>query len=82
MDEVELTGTYTVDNCGKKEFYGTYYSSEVLNDGKDGKAPKLFQNHGASDEEIRNMEQWLKTLSYIVHGGDITLGCTLLSEMK
>jgi len=76
MEAVKLTGTYTVDNCGKKEFYGTYYSSEVLNEGKDGKAPKLVQNHGASDEEIRNMEQWLETLSYIVHGSDISLGCS------
>ncbi|WP_312109831.1 SMI1/KNR4 family protein [Brevibacillus reuszeri] len=76
MEAAQLTGSYTVDNCGKKEFYGTYNSSEVLNEGKGGKPPKLVQNHGASDEEIRNMEQWLKTLSYIVHGGDITLGCT------
>ncbi|MFC9777284.1 SMI1/KNR4 family protein [Paenibacillus chitinolyticus] len=76
MEDVKLTGTYTVDNCGKKEFYGTYYSSEVLSEGKGDKAPKLVQNHGASDEETRNMEQWLKTLSYIEHGSDISLGCT------
>jgi hypothetical protein len=76
MEDAMLTGTYMVDNCGKKEFSGTYFSSEVLNEGKDGKAPKLVQNHGASDEEIRNMEQWLKTLSCIVHGGDNSLGCT------
>jgi len=55
MEATKLTGTYTVDNCGKKEFFGMYYSSEVLNEGKGGKAPKLVQNHGASDEEIRNM---------------------------
>ncbi|MDG0813087.1 SMI1/KNR4 family protein [Cohnella rhizosphaerae] len=76
MEAVKLTDTYTVDNCGRKEFYGTYYSSEVLSEGKDGQAPKLVQNHGASDEEIRNMEQWLKSLRYIVHGGDISVGCT------
>ncbi|GED70699.1 hypothetical protein BRE01_44010 [Brevibacillus reuszeri] len=40
MEAAQLTGTYTVDNCGKKEFYGTYYSSEVLNEGKGGKPPK------------------------------------------
>jgi len=76
METAKLYGTYMVDNCGKKEFCGTYYSSEILNKGKDDNAPKLVQNHGASDEEIGNMEQWLKTLSYIVHGGDISLGCT------
>lgn len=47
-----------------------------MNEGKGGKAPQLVQNHGASDEEIRNMEQWLKTLSCIVHGGNISLGYT------
>lgn len=76
MEAVKLTGTYTVDNCGRKEFYGTYYSSEILTEGKGGLAPKLVQNHGASDEEIRNMEQWLKILSSIVHDRDILVGCT------
>lgn len=76
MEAVKLTGTYTVDNCGRKEFYGAYYSSEILSEGKDGQAPKLVQNHGASDEEIRNMEQWLKILSSIVHGSVISAGCT------
>lgn len=76
MEVVKQTGTYTVDNCGRKEFYGTYYSSEILREGKDGQPPKLVQNHGASDEEIRNMELWLKILSSIVHGSDISVGCT------
>lgn len=76
MEADQLTGTYRVDNCGQKEFYGTYYASEVMHEGRDGTAPKLVQNHGASDEEIRNMEQWLKTLSAIVHGGDVVHGCS------
>ncbi|GBF72359.1 putative SMI1/KNR4 family protein [Paenibacillus sp. 598K] len=54
MEADQLTGTYRVDNCGQKEFYGTYYASEVMHEGRDGTAPKLVQNHGASDEEIRN----------------------------
>ncbi|MFD0710532.1 SMI1/KNR4 family protein [Paenibacillus sp. GCM10027626] len=76
MTDAKQMGTYTVDNCGKKQFHGTYYLTEVLNEGKDGKAPQLVQNHGASEEEIRNMEQWLMTLSNIVHGGDVSYGCT------
>ncbi|MBP1991232.1 SMI1/KNR4 family protein [Paenibacillus eucommiae] len=73
MEDPIQSGTYRVDNCGKKVFSGTYYLSEVLN--KDS-VPQLYQNHGSSDEEIENMKKWLLILSRIVHGDDITYGCT------